>query len=29
VEHEDQDMMFQFDPRDPVTASTTPQQWFP
>jgi len=29
IEHEDQDMMFQFDPRDPVTASTTPQQWFP
>jgi len=29
IEHEDMDMMFQFDPRDPVTASTTPQQWFP
>ena len=29
VEHEDMDMMFQFDPRDPLTASTTPQQWFP
>lgn len=29
IEHEDQDMMFQFDPRDPLTTSTAPQQWFP
>jgi FtsP/CotA-like multicopper oxidase with cupredoxin domain len=29
IEHEDMDMMFQFDPRNPMTASTLPQQWFP
>jgi len=30
VEHEDDDMMMQFDPRlPPVSADTKPQQWFP
>lgn len=29
VEHEDLDMMFQFDPRPVVTADRAPQQWFP
>lgn len=29
VEHEDMDMMFQFDPRSPMNNSSTPQQWFP
>jgi FtsP/CotA-like multicopper oxidase with cupredoxin domain len=30
VEHEDQDMMFQFDPRlPPVSADPAPQQFFP
>jgi len=29
VEHEDMDMMFQFDPRSPMTSDPRPQQWFP
>ena len=29
VEHEDLDMMFQFDTRPVVTADRAPQQWFP
>jgi len=29
VEHEDMDMMFQFDPRIPMSNSPAPQRWFP